>query len=253
MKNLYETSTLTRKSYGILIDTSSLMSSGFERFAHNAEAAFLAAGKRIVVPPVVGLEIYRHVGSGDSEKADLAMQALHVLRLHPDLFEAPWGLFDDTAAARAFADPKLLSALTDHLCDGTQLLITNDKRLGSDACNLNSLSCCQGKRVTACYINDAGELCSFDGADNDLPNGDLGEALTTDNYVEAEKTQAGPEHVGDGQVEFQAAIPHPDPDPHGNDGVVAVCGVSVGIVIGAALVKYRSQILRGFRKILNLF
>ena len=54
---------------------------------------------------------------------------------------------------KAFADAKLLTELTENKSERKQLSITNDKKPGQDAYDLNNLESCKGHQINVCFIN----------------------------------------------------------------------------------------------------
>lgn len=142
----------------ILVDTSTLMTPGFQRFIRNNKQHLLGIGKAIIVPKAVYTELARHMESDDAEKVELAMSAVELMALNKDVFQVESTKLTEEEIAHAFADAQLLSELTLHRSDYNQLLITNDRRLSCDAFDLNQQQSCKGRRVLVCYINWYGEL-----------------------------------------------------------------------------------------------
>lgn len=142
----------------ILVDTSTLMSPGFQQFISNKKGLLLAAGKKIIVPKTVYMELARLVGSIDSEKSEHAMAAVELLSQNKDIFTVGNAPFTEEEIAHAFADAQLLSELTIHKAEGNQLLLTNDRKLSCDAFDLNQQQSCKGYKVLVCYINYYGEM-----------------------------------------------------------------------------------------------
>ena len=142
----------------ILVDTSTLMTNGFQQFISNNKGRLLADSKKIIVPKAVYTELARHMGSEDSEKCEHAMAAVELLALNQDIFQVESAPLSEDEIAHAFADAQLLSELTLHRSDYNQLLITNDRKLSCDAFDLNQQQSCKGRKVLACFINWCGEL-----------------------------------------------------------------------------------------------
>lgn len=142
----------------ILVDTSTLMTRGFQQFICNNKERFLAREKKIVVPKAVYSELARHVDSADTEKSELAMAAVELLALNKAIFQVENAPLTEEEIAHAFADAQLLAELTLHRSDYNQLLITNDRKLSCDAYDLNQQQSCKGRKVLVCYINWCGEL-----------------------------------------------------------------------------------------------
>ena len=142
----------------ILVDTSTLMTPGFQRFISNNKKLLATSNQKIIVPKAVYTELARHMGSEDSDKSEHAMAAVDLLALNKDIFQVESAALSEDEIAHAFADAQLLSELTLHRSDYSQLLITNDRKLSCDAFDLNQQQSCKGRKVLVCYINWCGEL-----------------------------------------------------------------------------------------------
>lgn len=142
----------------ILVDTSTLMTNGFQQFINNNKKRILAEGKKIIIPKAVYTELARHMGSEDSDKCKYAMAAVDLMASNKDIFQVESASLSEDEIAHAFADAQLLSEFTLNRSDYTQLLITNDRKLGRDAFDLNQQQSCKGRKVLVCYINWYGEL-----------------------------------------------------------------------------------------------
>lgn len=142
----------------ILVDTSTLMTPGFQRFISNNKELLATSNQKIIVPKAVYTELARHMGSEDSDKSEHAMAAVDLLALNKDIFQVESAALSEDEIAHAFADAQLLSELTLHRSDYSQLLITNDRKLSCDAFDLNQQQSCKGRKVLVCYINWCGEL-----------------------------------------------------------------------------------------------
>lgn len=142
----------------ILVDTSTLMTSGFQRFISNNKELLVTGNQKIIVPKAVYTELARHMGSEDAEKCDRAMAAVDLLALNKDVFQVESVPLSEDEIVHAFADAQLLSELTLHRSAYNQLLITNDRKLSCDAFDLNQQQSCKGRKVLVCYINWCGEL-----------------------------------------------------------------------------------------------
>lgn len=142
----------------ILVDTSTLMTSGFQRFINNSKELLVTGNQKIIVPRAVYTELARHMCSENIEKCDRAMAAVDLLALNKDIFQVENVLLSEDEIAHAFADAQLLSELTLHHPAYNQLLITNDRKLSCDAYDLNQQQSCKGRKVLVCYINWCGEL-----------------------------------------------------------------------------------------------
>lgn len=138
----------------IYIDTASLMDNeNLEMFIHNGEQLFFNKDRKIVVPRVVCLELVRHLDSSIPEKRQKAIRVLELFSEHKGLFDIQDENLNEEEAIHAFADSELLAELTRNRSKYSQLLITNDKRLGEDAKKLNDQVSCHGKKVMVCFIN----------------------------------------------------------------------------------------------------
>lgn len=142
----------------IIVDTSTLMTRGFQQFIINNQERLLAEKKKIIVPNAVYSELARHVKSTNPEKSGLAMATVELLALNKEIFQVKNTPLTEEEIAHAFADAQLLADLTLHRSDCNQLLITNDRKLSCDAYDLNQQQSCKGRRVLVCYINRSGEL-----------------------------------------------------------------------------------------------
>lgn len=143
----------------IYIDTSALMNSEeLEILVKRIRIPLMQDEKKILVSRAVCLELARHLESVDDRKQQLALQAFEVLSANQEVFELENRDLSSQEVFKAFADAELLVTLTEKRSDYKQLLITNDKKLGHDAYDLNNLESCRGHQVRVCYINRAGEL-----------------------------------------------------------------------------------------------
>ena len=143
----------------IYADTSMLMDfEWLSPFLEIADPIFKSAGKQIIIPPAVRSELIRHLDSEDSWKKKRAEKASQIVGEYKDLFLITGGLLDDDQIADAFADAELLATLMINRRGHRQLLIANDKKLSSDAFDLNDLQSCQGSRISVCHVNRYGEL-----------------------------------------------------------------------------------------------
>ena len=143
----------------IYADTSLLMDfEWLSPFLEKADPIFKSAGKQIIIPPAVRSELIRHLDSEDCGKKTRAEKASQIVGEYKDLFLVTGGLLDDEQIADAFADAELLATLMVNRRGHRQLLIANDKKLSSDAFDLNGLQSCQGSRISVCHVNRYGEL-----------------------------------------------------------------------------------------------
>lgn len=142
----------------ILVDTSTLMTRGFQQFIGNNKELLLSGNHKITVPKAVYTELARHMDSSNGNKSSLALAAIELMALNKDIFQVESVPLTDEEIAHAFADAQLLSELTLHRSDCNQLLITNDRKLSCDAYDLNLQQSCKGRKVLVCYINWCGEM-----------------------------------------------------------------------------------------------
>ena len=156
----------------ILVDTSTLMTRGFQQFIYNNKERFHSDNKKIIVSRAVYAELARHMESTDSEKSASAMAAIELMVLNKSIFQVDSISLDKAELAHAFADAQLLSELTLYKSNYNQLLITNDRKLSCDAFALNQQLSCKGRKIFVCYINWRGELqcceCARPSAENIL-------------------------------------------------------------------------------------
>lgn len=134
------------------------MTTGFQRFISNNKEILLSGNQKIIVPKAVYTELARHTGSEDADKCEHAMVVVDLMALNKDIFQVESAPLSEDEIAHAFADAQLLSELTLHRSDYSQLLITNDRKLSCDAFDLNQQQSCKGRKVLVCYINWCGEL-----------------------------------------------------------------------------------------------
>lgn len=147
----------------IYIDTASLMETcGLQAFISKYGDYLEETGKAIIVPASVSQELVRHLLSSNTEKAERASVALQIIRDYSNLFCPDKAEFEDEDLDLAFADHDLLVQLSQGRINGSQLLITNDKKLGKDILGLNDLESCHGFHIFVCYLNDYGDLCRCD-------------------------------------------------------------------------------------------
>lgn len=142
----------------ILVDTSTLMSRSFHQFISDYREWLLSANKIITVPHAVYAELGRHMFSSDHVKSEAALAANNLLASNPDIFQVQSASLSEDELAHAFADADLLSELTANRPYCNQLLIANDRKLSSDAYDLNLQQSCRGKRIFVCYIDCRGGL-----------------------------------------------------------------------------------------------
>lgn len=144
------------KSEEIIIDTSTLMDPGITGFVENCKTLLPVQGKKVTVPEYVLAELTSHISKSNMDKREKAMRALAIINDNPDVFDS--AAFTTEELWNEFADAEILSQLTTGRMDRSQLLITSDKKLSSDAYNLNYLESCKGYPIKVCYVNSLGEL-----------------------------------------------------------------------------------------------
>ncbi len=150
---------MIRANARIYIDTASLMDSEeLGTFLGNAADLLREEGKAIIVTAAVRSELAKHLQSQNKVKQALAIEASALMRQYEDVFCIEGGVLDDQDVMKAFADAELLAELTINKAGGSQLLITNDKKLSKDAYVLNEQESCRGRKIMVCYINKNGEL-----------------------------------------------------------------------------------------------
>ncbi len=142
----------------VLVDTSTLMTPGFQHFIQNNKEHLVASGKKIIIPKAVYTELAKHLDSDNHDKSKHAIDAVALIVTNEDLFQIEKHELTEEEVAHAFADAELLSDLTLHRNDCNQLLISNDRNLSSDAFDLNQQKSCMGRKILVCYINYLGEL-----------------------------------------------------------------------------------------------
>lgn len=146
------------KCDNIVIDTSSLLNATRpDNFLSNNKTVFINCNKKILVPNCVMAELAKFASSSEGIKRISALRALEVLRCNKDLFE-----FDDDyilpEGEDNFADPKILKILLENRRNVSQLLISNDHGLTSDAINFNKMESFYGNRINVCYLTYTGKM-----------------------------------------------------------------------------------------------
>lgn len=155
--NLYLEKMITDSE--VTIDTASILNPGFGSFVSRNAELLRGAGAKIFIPKEVRMEFIRHFSSPNAEQAHCANIALETLSEYSDIFFVEPGTINDEDVMKAFADRVILSELNVKRGTASQLLITNDKSLASDAYQLNNQLSCKGHRVKVCYLDDFGNLC----------------------------------------------------------------------------------------------
>ena len=159
MTNMEYVSSLIKDTDIIYIDTSALMNTDqLEIFINNIQSLLILKSKKLVVQHEVWMELQRHVEGDDTEKKDIAHKVLEILYKYRKIFYITDSKSDQYDFMKVFADSRLLAELTTNKAASKQLLITNDRDLGHDAYNLNSLESCKGYTIKVCYLNRFGEL-----------------------------------------------------------------------------------------------
>lgn len=143
----------------IMIDTSSIMDyESLSQLVVSVKPTLLTLGKKIIVPKVVWMELMRHRHSNNLEKQIRVNNAINIIESNLDVFTLDNQDMNNEDIFSAFADAELLSELTKNKPKHTQLLITNDKRLSSDAFKLNRQESCYGGYISVCYVTNEGNL-----------------------------------------------------------------------------------------------
>lgn len=159
MTNLEYVTALVKSNDKIYIDTSALMNTEeLELLAQNIQEILLAEEKHIIVPRAVCMELLRHLEGSDDRKRNIALKVFDIFCRYEKVFFVQNSAPGDVNFMRAFADAKLLAELTENKSSWKQLLITNDRKLGHDAYDLNNLESCKGHIIKVCYLNRFGEL-----------------------------------------------------------------------------------------------
>ena len=147
----------------IIMDTASLMEE--ERVSdmvENYKALLIKNRQSIIIPGAVCQELVRHLTSDNEEKKRKANEALKIIRNNGEIFSVESAGYATDEVRKAFADREILLRLTNIRATKRQLLITNDRKLGRDAYNLNQIESCSGKMVSVYYLSYNGNLCECD-------------------------------------------------------------------------------------------
>lgn len=159
MTNLEYVTDLIKSNDKIYIDTSALMNvEELELFAKNVQEILQTEGKHIIVPREVCMELSRHLNGLDDRKKHLVLKVFDIFFRYEKIFSVQDTDISNVDFLKAFADAKLLAELTENKSSWRQLLITNDRKLGHDAYDLNHLESCRGYNIKVCYLNRFGEL-----------------------------------------------------------------------------------------------
>lgn len=159
MTNMEYIETMVRSNDRIYMDTAALMDTdGLELFISYSAPILEAHERKIIIPKSVRSELARHLGSDNHVKASLAMRAIELISQHRNLFQVENEPITEEEISRAFADAQILSELTLAKATCSQLLITNDKKLSTDAFSLNQQKSSRGFQIRVCYISRSGEL-----------------------------------------------------------------------------------------------
>ena len=159
MTNLEYVTDLIKSNDKIYIDTSALMNvEELELFAKNVQEILQTEGKHIIVSHEVYMELLRHLNGLDDRKRHLVHKVFDIFFRYENIFSVQDTDISNVDFLKAFADAKLLAELTENKSFWRQLLITNDRKLGHDAYDLNHLESCRGYNIKVCYLNRFGEL-----------------------------------------------------------------------------------------------
>lgn len=159
MTNLEYVTSLVKNNDKIYIDTSALMNvEELELLVRSMREILWAEDKHIIVPRAVCMELLRHLDSSDSRKREIVLKILEIFCRNENAFSIQNTDLENEDFMKAFADAKLLAELTENKSSCKQLLITNDRKLGRDAYELNKLESCKGHIIKVCYLNRLGEL-----------------------------------------------------------------------------------------------
>lgn len=159
MKNTEYIAKMIHQNERIYIDTASLMEyDAMHQFLDNSRKLLLNAGRKIIIPSSVYTELTRHLDSDFLSKRECALEAINLIAENRELFEVHCVTLTEDEIAKAFADTHLISDLVLNKPIHNQLLITNDRKLSSDAYKLNQQQSCKGHRIMVCHINNRGQL-----------------------------------------------------------------------------------------------
>lgn len=164
MKNEIYSSNMLLSNDVILIDTSSILD--YEKLIQFIDAKkhiLLNIGKKITVPKVVWMELMQLRNSDDFDKQSRVNLAVKIIESNSNVFtiDNQDMINEDIAPSfidADFVDAELLSELTKNKSKHVQLLITQNKRLSSDALRLNSQGSCYDGYISVCDITNEGEL-----------------------------------------------------------------------------------------------
>lgn len=149
---------LIKRADQTIIDTNALLNSiRLDNFISLNKEIFIANQKKILVPDCVMAELTKHTCSDDKLRRIASLKALDTLRKNKDLFD-----FDNEyvlpEGEENFADPKILKYLLENRRNTSQLLISNDQGLTSDAFNFNKMESFYGNKIHVCYLAYSGKL-----------------------------------------------------------------------------------------------
>lgn len=183
MTNTEYSEKMIRTNDLIHIDTACLMDvEEMKTFISTCRPFFEKHKKRLNVNRYVWFELARLLTSENKEKSEKALESVELIKNNRDLFNLDMVPATEEDINKAFADPQLLSSLTLNKAYCNQLLITNDKKLSSDAFKLNEQESCPGYKIMVCYINDSGELncCEcVNAAKNELNDDNSSNSMST--------------------------------------------------------------------------
>ncbi len=150
MGNVEYVKMLLKSAELIYIDTSTVMNvERFESFVYKVRDVLIEMRKKIIVSETVCLELTRLIDV--EEKQEYVLKNFEILNDNADIFDVRNTALRKADVLDAFADSKLLAELLENMVNQRQLLITNDRNLGSDAYNLNSMDSCKGKTIVNSY------------------------------------------------------------------------------------------------------
>lgn len=89
------------------------------------------------------------------------IEALSLIKSNNDIFKVEH-LENNENNDENFADAKILTVILEKRRDISQLLISNDQRLTSDAYRFNDLESFYGSKVSVCYIGSNSEMNMYD-------------------------------------------------------------------------------------------
>ena len=142
----------------IYCDTCIAMHKEFENFVNRFGGIFKKHRKKITIIQEVYNELNKFASIGSDSQKYYATKAIELINSNSGIFE-----IENKKAANnlLMADSKLLSRLIDNMIGKSQMLLTNDGGLASDAKDFNSLYSVNGKPIGIYRINQYGEVSEF--------------------------------------------------------------------------------------------